>query len=914
MAVKTENAKMRQIFAVAMLMAVACRAAIVVNDFKGSPNRPGTATLTFGAASSVRELWCAWDGADRGADFSAWASNGRVAIVPAQATTVTAELPEGAKGASAARFFLVPANGTYAVEHIRSTGKQCIDTGVCISPTMAVSVEVELVDTTTQQQRLFGMADNELSVVGYISNGSTWSWAFQDDCGNWSWFAPKMNTLRTRMTLDGFRNSVTLSVAGVVVASNDMTTAHTKTSTIPLALLASSSASGTFSNFMTARFYGATISDAGVVVADYRPYVKSGVAGVRNVVGDSFLASATDAPFVVGEGRDAIPENCETGASLDLSRLRCGDVWSDATYVWDFTRADLNGDGQVQAGEIRNVLEFGSTNMNGSAWDKTVRIRSSATEAGTADGLSWKRGTVSMPSRGFALEDATYLDVPGTYKVENGKTYMWRNGIQVENASIAGSITVVARLKVNNFSYNGLTNSPSWFLNNALHWGNWRGIQFGFNPANVAGTNGSPRFLQGQTYIKMSDMIQTNVWYDVAYSIRDNGDKTADWIMAYSEKNTGAKGVCVESGTFHNAFTNDWPTGTRPLRIGGEDLGGWGEGGTYDTHSGKGFNGCIQRIAVWSRALSRDEIREAFVQTPPIFRVGTENGSAGEFGLADETGDTFDAEQEPWRNFRGALSAARPSATIVAPMRSDSRTVPYVLRVKGASGSATLEAFVDGSSLGLRSFKPGEARSWFVPAKLLKRKTGVVSVELRRRSGGEFAFDVVELTGSAALGVANGVTGEMSQEGSTEAESYAGQWNFKRFARASVGGSANYATEVNFWVPPELAARNAFRYSSHVISQGANDACVNTLVSTMGWTRNQWPFTLLMNGKKVWETQGLPDNTAISCTFEKGELKAGWNKFNWVVPGPLSTSLWVCLDYHRLEVVENPAASIIIFR
>lgn len=905
---------MKQVFAVAMLMAVVGHAAIVVDDFKGSPNMPGTATLTFGASSSVRELWCTWDATDRGADFSAWASNGRVATVPAQATTVTAELPEGSKGALAARFFLVPANGTYAVEHIRSTGKQCIDTGIKISPTMAVSAEVELVDTKTVQQRLFGTVDNDLTVAGYISAGSTWSWSFQDDTGNWTWFAPKMNTLRTRMTLDGFRNSVSLSVAGVVVASNNMTTAHTKTSTIPLAVLASSSALGTFSNFMNARFYGATIFNEGVVVADYRPYVKDGVAGVRDVMGDSFLASATDVPFVVGEGRDAIPENCETGASLDLSRLRCGDVWSDATYVWDFTRADLNGDGQVQAGEIRNVLQFGSTNMTGSAWDKTVKIWSSA-EAGTADGLTWKKGTVSMPSRGFALEDATYLDVPGVYKVENGKTYMWRNGIQVENANIAGSITVIARLKVNSFSYNGFTNSPSWFLNNSLHWGNWRGIQFGFEPSNVAGTNGWPRFLQGQTYLRMGDKsIHTNVWYDVAYSIRDNGDKTADWIMAYSEKDTDAKGVYVESGTFNNAFTNDWPTGTRPLLIGGEGLGGWSEGGTYDTHAGKGFNGCIQRIAVWSRALSRDEIREAFVQTPPIFRVGTENGSAGEFGLADETSDTFDADQEPWRNFRGALSAARPSVTIVAPMRSDSRTVPYVLRVRGTSGSATLEAFVDGSSLGLRSFKAGEARSWFVPVKQLKRRADAVSVELRWRSGGEFAFDVVELTGSAALGVANGGTGEMSQEGTTEAESYAGQWNFKRFARASLGGSASYATEVNFWVPPELAARNAFRYSSRILAQGSTEKNADTLVSVMGWTRNQWPFALLMNGKKVWETQGQPNDTAISCTFEKGELKAGWNKLNGVVPGPLSTSLWVSFDYHRLEVVENPASSIIIFR
>lgn len=897
-----------------MLMAAAGRAAIVVTDFKGSPNAPGTATLAFDASSSARELWCAWDGADRGADFSAWASNGRMGVVAAQSTAFTGELPEGAKGASAARFFLVPPNGTYALDHVRSTGTQCIDTGVKVSPTMSVSAEVELTDVKTVQQRIFGTADNDLTVAGYISGGSVWAWGFQNDVGNWTWFGQKMNALRTRMTLDGFRNCVTLSVAGYVVASNDMTTAHTKTSVLPLALLGESTASGTFRHFMSARFYGATISDSGVLVADYRPYVKDGVAGVRNAVDGSFLASASDVPFVVGEGRDAIPAGCETGVSIDLSRLRRGDVWSDATYLWDFTRADLNGDGEVQAGEIRNALQFGSTNENGSVWDKTVYVKSSAVSAGTADGIAWKRGSVSMPSRGFALEDATYLDIPAVYEIENGKTNMWANGVQVEKANVAGSITVVARLKIGNFAYNAFHNSPSWFLNNALHWGNWRGDQFGFYQSNIAGTNGYLRFLQGQKYVQMGGpALHTNVWYDVAYSLRDNGDKTADWIMAYSERDTGAVGVYVETGTFQNAFTNEWPSGTRPLLIGGEYLGGWSQGGTDTTGGGKAFNGSIQRIAVWSRALSEDEIREAFVQSPPMFRVGTENGSADEFGLADETGDAFNAEQQPWQDFRRTLSAARPSVTISAPMRSDSRKVPYVLRVRGASGTATLEASVDGVSLGVRSFKPGDARTWFVPAKLLARKTGGVSVELRWRAGGTFAFDVVEMTGSASLGVENGSTTDMSQEGKTEAASYAGQWNFKRFARASVGGSANYATEVDFWVPPELAARNAFRYTTRITDQGASDGSTNTLFNVLGWTKWQLPFALVMNGKKVWETEGGP-NRVVFCMFEKGELKAGWNKFNWVVPGPLGTTPWVCLDYHRLEVVENPASLIVIFR
>ena len=36
-------------------------------------------TLTFDAAADARELWCAWDEADKGAGFADWAESERVA-------------------------------------------------------------------------------------------------------------------------------------------------------------------------------------------------------------------------------------------------------------------------------------------------------------------------------------------------------------------------------------------------------------------------------------------------------------------------------------------------------------------------------------------------------------------------------------------------------------------------------------------------------------------------------------------------------------------------------------------------------------------------------------------------------------------------------------------------------------------
>lgn len=904
---------MRRMVAVATVVSlatVAGRAAIVVTDFKGSPNVPGTAVLSFNASTVARELWCTWDGTDKGAAFADWSSNERVGTVAAHTTSLTAVLPEGAKGASVACFFLLPVGGSYAVDYIRSTGKSCIDTEFKPTPTTAVSAEAEPLDLYTTQQRLFGTAsDTALTVVSYFSGGRVWSWSFNDNVGNWAWTQNPPCPLRTRMTLDGLKGYMELTFGGVVVASNNMPTVRTQTASTSLVLLGTPVVSGGYVQFMKALFYGATIDDNGSRVADYRPYVQNGVAGVRNSVDGSFRASATDVPFIPGGRTDCPSAGVETGTTLYLSSLRRGDVWSDAAYIWDFTRADRNDDGQVAADEIRNALQHGTGE------DKTAVVCSSASVSGAnGKGVTWGRGSVSMPSRGFALEDSTYLDIPAVYKIENGATNAWRNGIRIENATIPGSVTVVARLMVRNFAYNGFVNSPSWFLNNGLDWGACRGVQFGFNPTNDGGTNAVPRFLQGQTFVTSASgpTLQTNTWYDVAYSLHDNGDQTGTWMMAVSETHSGEKGVWVDAGTFSHVFTNELARGASRITIGGEEAGnGWlaVRGGS---NGGKGFNGCIQRIAMWPRALSRDEIAEAFVQAAPLVRVGTENGSSGEFGSIEEAADTFDAEQEPWSRFCGTLSAAHPLATITTKMRDGSRTVPYVLCVRGVSGTAAVEAFIDGVSLGQRAFTTGAAKSWFVPVKVLARKTGDVTVELRWRSGGTLTLDTVELSGSAMLGIANGNSSDFSQEGTTEKQSYAGQWNWKRYARAVLSNNRHATTEVNFWVPPELAAKNAFRYTSRVCDQGGDANGV--LVNDYGFTKNQWPFTMFMNGKAVYETQGMPSQTTFSAMFEKGELKAGWNKLLFLAHAPASAVYWITFDYHRLEVIENPTPTILMFR
>ena len=48
-------------------------------------------------------------------------------------------------------------------EYLESTGTQYIDTGVVITPTMAVEADVQFTDKDTKQQRIFGNSHNGTS-------------------------------------------------------------------------------------------------------------------------------------------------------------------------------------------------------------------------------------------------------------------------------------------------------------------------------------------------------------------------------------------------------------------------------------------------------------------------------------------------------------------------------------------------------------------------------------------------------------------------------------------------------------------------------------------------------------------------------------------------------------------------------
>ena len=283
---------MKRVFIVASLAVVAMgatlQASVTLTSLTGSPNVPGTATFAVNAASSARELWCAWGDSDKGTSFAAWPNNERVCTVPAGATAITSELPPGTKKAAVARFFLFPAGQSYAVDYLVTTGSQGFDTGIVPEPSIVVSADVLLNDPLVIQQRAFGTADNALTVASYVNGNGYWAWGFQDTQGNWYSLDVAPDAGRAHTTFDGPNNRITLEVGGKPYKTVAVSTTRTNTGTLTVAFCCARTSSG-YSYFMQdGRFYGGTLSTASAGAHAYVPYVQAGVAGVKDTATDAF--------------------------------------------------------------------------------------------------------------------------------------------------------------------------------------------------------------------------------------------------------------------------------------------------------------------------------------------------------------------------------------------------------------------------------------------------------------------------------------------------------------------------------------------------------------------------------------------------------------------------------------------------
>ena len=375
---------------VAACATLPARAALTVTATNGVESL----TLAFDAAAGARELWVAWDAADKGAGFADWAESERVAIVAADETALTVALPNNARRAAFARFFLFAGGASYPCAFIRSSNQAYINTGYFVGPNSAVSVDYVMEDVVTLQQRPFGASGSTFVISAYINSAASWSWAFTDGAtGNWTNTNLDFQKRRTIFTIDGPNDRISLAYDGVEAYSGSMSAAvplekRTQTCDVPLSLCANGNTTGA-SDFATMRLYGATIDEAGVRQHTFAPYVSAGVAGVYDSTADAFHGNAGTGAFTpCGRGGDV--SGAEAGEALDLDAVRGGPAEPETVYVNVGKGKTVTFDGPatidytlVKIGEGTLVLE-GTRTFNGNVIISNGILRANWATSGLA--------------------------------------------------------------------------------------------------------------------------------------------------------------------------------------------------------------------------------------------------------------------------------------------------------------------------------------------------------------------------------------------------------------------------------------------------------------------------------------------------------------------------------------------------
>ena len=320
------------------------------------------------------------------------------------------------------------------------------------------------------------------------------------------------------------------------------------------------------------------------------------------------------------------------------------------------------------------------------------------------------------------------------------------------------------------------------------------------------------------------------------------------------------------------------------------------------------FRGSVQQLAVWRRALSDQEVAEAFgMPRPSVFRVGLDNGASNEFGGARTSASQTIETSDSWRELTNELRAGDTwTANFVVPPSENKLTQLFFFKALAASSAGSLRVAVNGTIVGVKDVRPGQRTWWPVPSGLIRGGANTVTLTRTDSGTGAVLMDSMEMGGSFQAGVANSNIGDLVGEGSFEyGIASTAMPNPKQWSRAlttySNGPGTNFLFHV--WVDPVVQRLCTARFSSRIGTA--------TGVAAMNGTE-KLHFTL--NGVEKYVRSTSPSGwTDMHFDIEQGELHAGWNDVRLGVEATERTG-YFAMDYYRFEIGLPKTGTYVIVR
>ena len=309
------------------------------------------------------------------------------------------------------------------------------------------------------------------------------------------------------------------------------------------------------------------------------------------------------------------------------------------------------------------------------------------------------------------------------------------------------------------------------------------------------------------------------------------------------------------------------------------------------------FIGSIQQMAIWGRALSDQEVMAAFgMPRPTIFKTGLDNGASGEFGgVRSGSTQTIDGLGS-WQNIANTMKGGDTWTVNFNALR-DEAGLAQVFSIKSLSGSAALiEPVLNGTSLGEGRIAANSHAFWPVAANLVV--VGENTLVIKRKDGGtrDFIVDAMELGGSLGVGT---ISQSSTDDGRTD----------PRLTKTGVPSAADPNTQhwpqelmpytgitnlhLRVWVDPDVSEKASFTFGT--TARAANRSATQTA------TGSEY-FEIYINGEYKTKLTASATWRTYTPTFQPGELRDGWNDFEFITPTAYPGCRWY-FGYFRFEAV-----------
>ena len=604
-----------------------------------------------------------------------------------------------------------------------------------------------------------------------------------------------------------------------------------------------------------------------------------------------------------------------------------GSVFDDCVY-WFCGGRDSSGDGFLQSGELLDTMHANDTSHNAHKCTVVSGMQSL--------GVQLREEDVYCPAQGVTNRTLCLFLPQSQELVDNGNgtvtTNYCNNSLELNSQLLTllptNVYTCIMRIRMEKRLSN------NWFFNcyqgNTLASGH-KGFLLGFNSSGDFSSYGPG----GSLSVSSPGALPTNCWADISIVVSNNTIRLGIWHdlqvpsasrgsglrYAFKTSTTTPKSGYNLNMTMYKVWlgTQDAHTTRKPKNA------------SASTNIAKMFSGSYQQIAFWNRALTDEEVIEAW-QTPmmDVWRLGLANNSPAELGGTAAATATVDIDaisaDGRWADVPGSIPAGgtlnldftlRKSRFGADSTASQAVTLPQILCVRTlpAAAEGAARVTVNGTAAGTIRLKPNATNTLFLAAKLFN-VTGVNRIALTRTDANSSAIglDQIKLTGSFQAGTRNNGAGEFSYTpGRCNEVNWAQQcdWHELRNAMNSSTGS----NTTNHWlhvIVPDEAADHGCTYT--VRMNQANGGAANTNV-----------VKLCVNGvEKIAYTNDaglalrqLPNSWQnYVITFEPGELKAGDNLFWWnqYTANRGTNPPCTYFDFHRFEVVAKPNGTILIVR